>query len=227
MLSRVSPFRMWLNSCAMTQRAARHTDGHIAGCVTGGEGIDAALVVEHVNLRHRHAGGDGHFLDDMAEFQFVGIRRLRVKAASAEEFRHGRAANPELVNLEQTSRRDDDHCSAYDFREHEGMPDPLPKRDRIGDKSKNRVENAEPHHQQRLPHPQPVMTEVLIIQNARRDDAIDHDHHDQHGKKEVKNQTPRPAPGLLLLLEKIHPHAACSMVDDKKTITKAVAGALK
>ena len=40
-------------------------DGHhgIAGLVAGGEGVDSRLVVEHVDRRHRDAGGQGHLLD--------------------------------------------------------------------------------------------------------------------------------------------------------------------
>ena len=88
MLSLMSPLRMWLNSWPMTPcnssrdkismqpRVTR--DGRVAGRVAGGEGVDAFLVVEHIDLRHGHAGRDGHFLDDIEQFAFVRVGRVRV-----------------------------------------------------------------------------------------------------------------------------------------------------
>jgi hypothetical protein len=58
--------------------AARDGDGGVAGLVAGGEGVDAVLLVHDIDLRHRHAGGDGHFLDDVEQLAFVGIGRVRV-----------------------------------------------------------------------------------------------------------------------------------------------------
>ena len=58
--------------------AARDGDGRVAGLVAGGEGVDAVLLVHDIDLRHGHAGGDGHFLDDVEQLAFVGIGRVRV-----------------------------------------------------------------------------------------------------------------------------------------------------
>ena len=92
----MSPFKMWLNSWPMTpcnssrdnnfHAAACDGDGGVAGFVAGGEGVDAVLVVHDVDLRHGHAGGDGHFLDDVEQFAFVGIVRVRVDETSAHHF---------------------------------------------------------------------------------------------------------------------------------------------
>jgi hypothetical protein len=54
--------------------ATGDADGGIAGRVAGGEGIDGALVVQHIHLRHGHAGSDGHFFDDIEQLAFVGVR---------------------------------------------------------------------------------------------------------------------------------------------------------
>ena len=72
--------------------AARDGDGGVAGFVAGGEGVDAVLLVHDINLRHGHAGGDGHFLDDVEQFAFVGIGRVGFDEPSAHHFRNGAAA---------------------------------------------------------------------------------------------------------------------------------------
>jgi hypothetical protein len=72
--------------------AARDGDGGVAGFVAGGEGVDAVLLVHDIDLRHGHAGGDGHFLDDVEQLAFVGIGRVRFDEASAHHFRNHAAA---------------------------------------------------------------------------------------------------------------------------------------
>ena len=53
--------------------AARHADGGIASRVAGSEGVDATLIFQNVNLRHRHTGGDGHFLNNIEQLAFVRV----------------------------------------------------------------------------------------------------------------------------------------------------------
>ncbi len=74
------------------QAALGDADGGIARAVTGGERIDAGLLFEHVNLRHRHARGDGDFLDHVAQAtprRVAGVRRHRCGVQTA---RHRAAA---------------------------------------------------------------------------------------------------------------------------------------
>ncbi|OQB88778.1 MAG: hypothetical protein BWX84_02777 [Verrucomicrobia bacterium ADurb.Bin118] len=68
--------------------AARDADGGVTGRVPGGEGIDAVLLVHHVDLRHGHAGGEGHFLNHVAEPAFVGIGGVGRNEPAAKRFRH-------------------------------------------------------------------------------------------------------------------------------------------
>ena len=95
----MSPLRMWLNSCAITpcssSRLSRSSAPRVTattasdGRVAGGEGVDAGLVLQHVHLRHRHAGGDGHLLDHVAQppqRQVGGVRRHR-RAAELQRHR--------------------------------------------------------------------------------------------------------------------------------------------
>ena len=51
----------------------------------------AALLVERINFRHRHAGSDGHFLDHVAQLAFVGIGCVGIDEAPAERFGDGTA----------------------------------------------------------------------------------------------------------------------------------------
>ena len=66
----------------------RDGDHRIARRVPGGKGVDAILIVEHIDFRHGHAGGDGHFLDDVEQFAFVRIHRVGINEPSAKGFRH-------------------------------------------------------------------------------------------------------------------------------------------
>jgi len=38
----------------------------LSGAVAGYKGVDAGFLVHHVEFRHRHAAGDGHFLNNIA-----------------------------------------------------------------------------------------------------------------------------------------------------------------
>ena len=81
----MSPLRIWLNSWPMTPcnssresnlMQPRVTAMTASLVVTGGEGVDAVFLVHDIDLRHGHAGGDGHFLDDIEQLAFVGIGRV-------------------------------------------------------------------------------------------------------------------------------------------------------
>ena len=47
-------------------------DGHhgVAGLMAGGEGVDARLVVQHVDRRDGNAGGQGHLFDHVQQPPF-------------------------------------------------------------------------------------------------------------------------------------------------------------
>ena len=49
------------------QCSARHRNGCVAGSKTGGKRIDAHLLFQNIDIRNRHARGDGHFLDDVSQ----------------------------------------------------------------------------------------------------------------------------------------------------------------
>ena len=71
------------------QAAARDANGHVVARVSGGKGIDAALVVEHVNFRHGHPRSNGHFLDHVAQPLFIRVRGVGFNATSVQQFGHG------------------------------------------------------------------------------------------------------------------------------------------
>ena len=49
------------------ERAAGDRDRRVRRAVARRECVDPRLALEHVDLRHRHAGGDRHLLDDVAQ----------------------------------------------------------------------------------------------------------------------------------------------------------------
>ena len=85
--------------------AARDGNHRIAGREAGGEGVDPFLVLEQKHGRHGHAGGQGHFLDDVEHSSFGRIERIGIQAPAAEPLGHGRAAAGQLGDFEQRCRR--------------------------------------------------------------------------------------------------------------------------
>jgi len=72
--------------------AAGDADGGIAGGVAGGEGVDAGFVAQHIDFRHGHAGGDGHFLDHVEQLALVGIGAVGIHRHAAHQHGHAAAA---------------------------------------------------------------------------------------------------------------------------------------
>ena len=52
-------------ACQRAHAATGDPDDGVPGSMPGGEGIDAVLPFQQIHIRHRHAGGDGHFLHDI------------------------------------------------------------------------------------------------------------------------------------------------------------------
>ena len=101
MLSRMSPLRMWLNSCATTpcnssrgkrfQSAAGHSDDGVVRTASGGEGVDGG-VGSQINLRRGDSGRDGHFVHDIDESALQRVAGGRRNESSAHRLGDGRAA---------------------------------------------------------------------------------------------------------------------------------------
>ena len=99
---RMSPFRMWLNSWAITPWSSsrlsfsRVAPGHghdgVARRQAGGEGIDRRLVVEDVDGRHGRPGSDRHLLDDIEELVLLRVGRVGVDPAAPDALGDRRAA---------------------------------------------------------------------------------------------------------------------------------------
>ena len=103
--------------------AARDGDGGVAGLVAGGEGVDAVLLVHDIDLRHGHAGGDGHFLDDVEQLALIGIVRVRIDGASAHHFRNDAAALGERQGLVGAADENDRQHAAGDAKKHLWIPE--------------------------------------------------------------------------------------------------------
>ena len=63
--------------------AAGDADDRVAGRIAGGEGVDARLVVQQEHGRHRHAGGERHFLDDVQQPALDRVGRVGKHAPAA------------------------------------------------------------------------------------------------------------------------------------------------
>ena len=87
--------------------AARDADDGVAGREAGGERVDALLLVEQKHGRHGHAGGEGHFLDDVQQPALDGIGRVRINAPAAEPLGDDGAAAGQLSDLEQAAAADE------------------------------------------------------------------------------------------------------------------------
>ena len=100
-------------------------DGHhrLVGAVARGEGVDAALAAQDVDVGHRDAGGDGHLVDDVQEPALVGVAGAALHPHAAGQLGHRVAAAAHLEHADQ--RADADHG-----QRHHGQGDVQPGRRR-------------------------------------------------------------------------------------------------
>ena len=96
----------------LVEAAPRHGDRGIGGRVAGGERVDAGFVLEHVDFRHRHAGGDRHFLDHVAQ----ALLRADCRCPPAPAWRRARAPPPPPPP-ERLAMRYSEHSA--DHRQHQ------------------------------------------------------------------------------------------------------------
>ena len=88
------------------ERAARDGDDGVAGRVAGGEGVDARLVVQHVDRRHGHAGGDRHLLDHVEQPALGRIAACRARQRRAPTMpRPPRRRRASCIDLAQAADR--------------------------------------------------------------------------------------------------------------------------
>ena len=163
---------------------ARDGDGGVAGGVAGGEGVDAGLIVHDIDLWHGHAGGDGHFLDDVEQLAFIEVGGVGTDEASAERFSYGAAAAGERGNFIRAAEADDcEHA-----RGHAEKNIRLPERELrlvvvvVCVAMGPGLHACEQHHRREI---------------DRKDDASD-------GKCEINNEPLGVFAGAVLLLEEVH-----------------------
>ena len=161
---------------------ARHADGGVAGGVTGGKGVDAALVFQHVDLRHRHAGGDGHFFHDIEQLALVRVSGVLIYQTSTHQCGHGAAAGGKLIRLvgaaEKNHRQHANGRTEKDFRIPQGQL--------------NRCAVIA------------VMRLGLHAGEGDEDDEINRDGEQRDGEDKVKHQPLRLAAGLVLAGKEVH-----------------------
>ena len=96
----------------------------VARRMSRGERVDALLLLEHEHRGHGNSGCDRHFLDDVHEFPFVGIRRAGVHLKAAQLHRQPAAAAGKFVDLQQAARRDDRHGATRHAEKKLRVPEP-------------------------------------------------------------------------------------------------------
>ena len=162
--------------------AARHADGGVAGGVAGGEGVDAALVVEDIDLRHGDAGGDGHFLDDIEQLAFVQVGGVLIHQPPAHQSGHGAATGGQLVRLVGAAEKN--------HRQHaEG------RAEKYGRVPQDELDGGV------------VVGMVLLGLHAGKDhqrNKIDRDDEQHDGDDKIQNEPLGLAAGLILAGEEVH-----------------------
>ena len=88
------------------QRAAGHRDHGVGSRVAGGEGIDAGFVFQHVELGHRHAGGDRDFLDHVAQATQSRLGGVLRDQGAAQLLRHRFTATAQAGDAVERADRD-------------------------------------------------------------------------------------------------------------------------
>ena len=104
------------------QAAGRNGHHGVARLMTGGKGVDARLMVEHVDRRHGHAGGQRHLLDHVQQPPFGQIDSLRVDGPATQHQGNRLAAGRQLGDLIQAPQGDHDDRSQRDPDEKLGVP---------------------------------------------------------------------------------------------------------
>jgi len=67
-------------------------DGGVARGMARGERVDPGFAIHYVDLRHRDAGSDRHFLDDIEKLALLDIRRVGINQTAIQHLGHGAAA---------------------------------------------------------------------------------------------------------------------------------------
>ncbi len=91
------------------QAALRHAHRGVGRRVARGEGVDAGLVLHHPDFRHRHARGDRHFLDHVAQFFPLRVGGVRGYRRSIHTARHRAAATAQGGDAEERAQSDQHH----------------------------------------------------------------------------------------------------------------------
>ena len=104
------------------ERAARDGDDGVARGEAGSEGVEAGLVVHHVDGRHGHARGDGHFLDDVEQAAFAEVGGVRIEAAPAGHLGDGAAAVAHLRPFVERGEADDSQGAERDAGKNLRIP---------------------------------------------------------------------------------------------------------
>ena len=89
----------------IVQRALCDGDCRIRRRVARRECIDAAFVLENIDLRHRNAGGDRHFFHDVAQASPLGVRGVLLDSNAAERAGDHSAAGAQLQDLNRLERQ--------------------------------------------------------------------------------------------------------------------------
>ena len=174
----------------LVERAA--SDGHdgVAGGEAGGEGVQAGLVLEHVDGGHRDAGGDGHFLDDVEQLTLAEVGGLRVDRPAAGHLGDGGAAGAHLRPFIEGGETDDGDGAASHPEE------------------KLRIEDRPAGRGCPVNAPAATVPGVALVGSQAVEGipsgCIPGQHRAQHSEHEEKDEPVGSFPGALLGLEEIH-----------------------
>jgi hypothetical protein len=103
--------------------AARDADDGVARRVSRGEGVDPVFLLEQIDRRHRRAGRDGHFLDDVEDLPLVGVGGLGRKGAPAHHLGHAVTAAGQRGDPVQAAAADQGQRPQGDQREQARVPE--------------------------------------------------------------------------------------------------------
>ena len=95
-----------LVSGELGDRPMRHHHHRLARCVAGNKGVDAGFLIHDIKLGNRHATGDGHFLDNIAQFALVGVTGIRIDGACAHHFGNSATAAGQVNPAQQRAEHD-------------------------------------------------------------------------------------------------------------------------
>ncbi len=89
------------------QRTTRDRDCGIGRVVAGSESVDAGLLFQNVDFRHRHTRSNGHFFDHVEQALFFQVARIGIDPYASQRAGNDTSAAGQRTGFVQARKSDE------------------------------------------------------------------------------------------------------------------------